>query len=137
MQKINDDENKVNLIKCPLPKIIYMSMKGLTTFTKKPEKSNNGTTYYTKKINNQQPGLPSLKMNTKFSFSPSKTNYVKGKPANNLNSINTKKLTNSRNAKIKSNDNNKKIKSKCESIRAKEIISKSKSTKYAKSIYGI
>ena len=39
MQKINEDENKVNLIKCPLPKIIYMSMKGLTTFTKKPEKS--------------------------------------------------------------------------------------------------
>ena len=111
MQKINEDENKVNLIKCPLPKIIYMSMKGLTTFTKKPEKTNNGTTYYTKKINNQQPGLPSLKMNTKFSFSPSKTNYVKGKPANNLNSINTKKVTNSRNAKIKANDNNKDINS--------------------------
>ena len=111
MQKINEDENKVNLIKCPLPKIIYMSMKGLTTFTKKPEKSNNGTTYYTKKINNQQSGLPSLKMNSKFSFSPSKTNYVKGKPVNNLGSINAKKVANSRNAKIKANEHNKDINS--------------------------
>ena len=45
MQKINEDENKVNLIKCPLPKIIYMTMKGLTTFENHPEKSSNITTY--------------------------------------------------------------------------------------------
>ena len=111
MQKINEDENKVNLIKCPLPKIIYMSMKGLTTFTKKPEKSSNGTTYYTKKINNQQSGLPSLKINSKFSLSPSKTNYVKGNPVNNLGSIKAKKVTNSRNTKIKANEHNKDINS--------------------------
>ena len=71
------------------------------------DKSNNDN--INRNNNNQQPGLPSLKMNTKFSFSPSKTNYVKGKPANNLNSINAKKVTNSRNAKIKANDNNKDI----------------------------
>ena len=107
MQKINEDEKKVNLIKCPLPKIIYMSMKGLTTFTKKPENSTNGTTYYSKKINHQQSGLPSLKITTKTSFSPHKTNYVKGKPVNNLNNINAKKISSSHNAKINTSDNNK------------------------------
>ena len=84
MEKMIEDEKKLNLIKCPLPKIIYMSMKGMNNFTKKEEKTSNNT-YYTKKINHQNPGLPSLKMSAKISFSPSKTNYLKGKMINNLN----------------------------------------------------
>ena len=100
MEKINEDEKKLNLIKCPLPKIIYMSMKGLTVFPKSKEKTTNNTTYYTKKLNPQQTGLPSLKMNTKFSFSPNKTNYTKGKQANNLNNINAKKNFKYNNTKI-------------------------------------
>ena len=100
MQKINEDENKVNLIKCPLPKIIYMTMKGLTTFENHPEKSSNITTYYTKKINHQNPGLPSLKMSTKLSFSPNITNYVRGTTINNLNNINSKKTQNFHSTKI-------------------------------------
>ena len=100
MEKINEDEKKLNLIKCPLPKIIYMSMKGLTVFPKSKEKTTNNTTYYTKKLNPQQTGLPSLKMNTKFSFSPNKTNYTKGKQANNLNNINAKKSFKYNNTKI-------------------------------------
>ena len=55
-----EDEKKVNLIKCPLPKIIYMSIKGLSTVPKKPEKASNSTTYYTKKLAYLKPGLPSL-----------------------------------------------------------------------------
>ena len=109
MQKTNEDEKKVNLIKCPLPKIIYMTMKGLSTFPKKPEKSTNSTTYYTKKLNPYQPGLPSLKMNSKLSFSPNKTNYVKGKPVNNLNNINSKKVSNFHTTKNNNNDNSKDI----------------------------
>ena len=103
MQKISEDEKKVNLIKCPLPKIIYMTMKGLTTYPKKPEKTNNSTTYYTKKMNPEHPGLPSLKMNTKLSFSPNKTNFIQGKLVNN---INAKKVSNFHNSKVNANDNN-------------------------------
>ena len=106
MQKINEDENKVNLIKCPLPKIIYMTMKGLTTFENHPEKSSNITTYYTKKINHQNPGLPSLKMSTKLSFSPNITNYVRGTTINNLNNNNSKKTQNFHSTKINVNENN-------------------------------
>ena len=77
MENINEDEKKVNLIKCPLPKIIYTTINGLTTFHKKSfNTSNNSNTYYSRKINNKSPGLPSLKTNTKFSSSPNKTNYI-------------------------------------------------------------
>ena len=97
-----EDEKKLNLIKCPLPKIIYMSMKGMNNFTKKEEKTSNNT-YYTKKINHQNPGLPSLKMSAKISFSPSKTNYLKGKMINNLNA---KKSNNFHSTKININVSN-------------------------------
>ena len=104
MQKSNEDDKKINLIKCPLPKIIYSTMSGLTTVSKKAENSTNSNTYYFKKINNNSPGLPSLKSNTKYSSSPNKTNYLNIKMNNNHNN------NNNNNSKTKINKNNKEIK---------------------------
>ena len=84
MQKINEDEKKLNLIKCPLPKIIYSAMSGFGSIPKKSETSSTITTYYSKKNNKQRYGLPSLKKNIKFSSSPNKTNYINIKISNNL-----------------------------------------------------
>ena len=53
MKKENDDEKKVNLIKCPLPKIIYTAMSSLSTFQKKSGNTTSNNTYYLKKSNNQ------------------------------------------------------------------------------------
>ena len=103
---MHEDEKKVNLIKCPLPKIIYMSIKGLTSFPKKSEKSSN-TTYYTKKLSHQQPGLPSLKMTSKLSFSPNKTNYTKELQSRKLNNLNVKRALNININQINADDNNK------------------------------
>ena len=116
MKKI-EDEKKVNLIKCPLPKIIYMTMNGLTTYPKNPEKPTNINTYYTKKTNHHQRGLPSLKMNTKVSFSPNKTNYTKGIITNKLNKINEKNS-----GKVRSSQNN--VKENNEINKNKETIKK-------------
>ena len=102
-----EDEKKVNLIKCPLPKIIYMSIKGLSTVPKKPEKASNSTTYYTKKLTHLKPGLPSLKMSTKFSFSPNKTNYEKDIQSKKFNNLNTKKEENVNMNKINAEESNK------------------------------
>ena len=102
-----EDEKKVNLIKCPLPKIIYMSIKGLSTVPKKPEKASNSTTYYTKKLTHLKPGLPSLKMSTKFSFSPNKTNYEKDIQSKKFNNLNTKKEENVNMNKINVEESNK------------------------------
>ena len=110
MKKKLEDEKKVNLIKCPLPKIIYMTMKGLTTYPKNSEKPSNINTYYTKKVNHQR-GLPSLKMSTKVSFSPNKTNYTKGiitnKLNNNMNEKNSGKVRPSKNNVKENNEINK------------------------------
>ena len=35
MEKINEDEKKINLIKCPLPKIIYSALNSQIKFPKK------------------------------------------------------------------------------------------------------
>ena len=111
MKKI-EDEKKVNLIKCPLPKIIYMTMKGLTTYPKNPEKPSNISTYYTKKVNHHQRGLPSLKMSTNVSFSPNKTNYTKGIITNKLNNMNEKNSGKARPSKNNAKQNNEINKSK-------------------------
>jgi hypothetical protein len=101
MQKSNEDDKKINLIKCPLPKIIYSTMSGLTTVSKKAENSTNSNTYYFKKINNNSPGLPSLKSNTKYSSSPNKTNFLNIKMNNNHNNNNSKAKINKNNKEIK------------------------------------
>ncbi len=104
MQKSNEDEKKINLIKCPLPKIIYSTMNGLTTASKKSENPTNSNTYYFKKINNQSPGLPTLKSNanTKYSSSPNKTNYMNIKMNSNHNNHNSKtKINKNSNKDIK------------------------------------
>ena len=110
MENINEDDKKVNLIKCPLPKIIYTTINGLSTFPKKSlNTSNNSNTYYSRKINNKSPGLPSLKTNTKFSSSPNKTNYINIKMSNNLNK-NNNNTKNNKNIQINKIINNKEIK---------------------------
>ena len=79
MQKSNEDEKKLNLIKCPLPKIIYTTMSRYTTFSKNSENTSSNNTYYSKlnsiQNTNQNTGLPSLKSSKKFHSSPNKTNY--------------------------------------------------------------
>ena len=86
MQKVNDDEKKVNLIKCPLPKIIYTATSSLSTFSKKSGNTTSNNTYYLKKNNNQNSDLPSLiTNNNKYPTSPNKTNYLNIKLNNNLN----------------------------------------------------
>ena len=110
MEKVNENEKKLNLIKCPLPKIIYTSINGQPNFAKKSVNTSNNNTYYSRKINNRSPGLPSLKTNAKFSSSPNKTNYVNIKITNNINNYsNIKNLTNN-NAKIHKINNNKDVK---------------------------
>ena len=94
MQKGNDDEKKVNLIKCPLPKIIYTAMSSLSTFQKKSGNTTSNNTYYLKKSNNQNRDLPSLiTNNNKYPTSPNKTNYLNIKLNNNLNNNKTKNTT--------------------------------------------
>ena len=66
MEIINEDEKKINLIKCPLPKIIYTTLNGQIKFSKKSLNTSNNATYYSRKINNRSPGLPSLKTKNKF-----------------------------------------------------------------------
>ena len=125
---MHEDEKKVNLIKCPLPKIIYMSIKGLASFSKKPEKSSN-TTYYTKKLSHQQPGLPSLKMTSKLSFSPNKTNYTKELLSKKLNNLNVKRSLNINNNQINADDNNK--------IDNNKVMNKKQSMKEILNSYGL
>ena len=125
---MHEDEKKVNLIKCPLPKIIYMSIKGLTSFSKKPEKSSN-TTYYTKKLTHQQPGLPSLKMTSKLSFSPNKTNYTKELQSKKLNNLNVKRSLNININQINADDNNK--------IDNNKVMNKKQSMKEILNSYGL
>ena len=114
MEKINEDEKKINLIKCPLPKIIYTTLNGQIKFSKKSLNTSNNNTYYSRKINNRSPGLPSLKTNTKFSSSPNKTNYLNIKLNNNLNnnlySNNNVKNNPNNNLKMNKINNNKEIK---------------------------
>ena len=127
MQKLNEDEKKINLIKCPLPKIIYSTMSGLTTSSKKSENVSNNNTYYFKKITNQSPGLPSLKTNTKFSSSPNKTNYMSIKLNNHLNNnANNNSKNNANNNKMNKVNNNKEIKKQT----LKEILSSYGLSKY-------
>ena len=125
---MHEDEKKVNLIKCPLPKIIYMSIKGLTSFSKKPEKSSN-TTYYTKKLTHQQPGLPSLKMTSKLSFSPNKTNYTKELQSKKLNNLNVKRSLNININQINADDSNK--------IDNNKVMNKKQSMKEILNSYGL
>ena len=114
MEKINEDEKKINLIKCPLPKIIYTTLNGQIKFSKKSLNTSNNNTYYSRKINNRSPGLPSLKTNTKFSSSPNKTNYLNIKLNNNLNNnlYSNNNVKNNPNINLKMNkiNNNKEIK---------------------------
>ena len=111
MEKSNEDEKKINLIKCPLQRIIYTTLKGQNKISKKSLNTFNNNTYYSRELANKSPGLPSLKMNNKFSSSPNKTNYINIKMTNNLsNNNNAKNITNN-NIKInKLNNNNKEIK---------------------------
>ena len=86
MQKGIEDEKKVNLIKCPLPKIIYTAMSSHSTFSKKSGNTTSNNTYYLKKNNIQNKDLPSLiSNNNKYPTSPNKTNYLNIKLNNNLN----------------------------------------------------
>ena len=116
MQKAKEDENKLNLIKCPLPKIIYSTICGLPTFPKKPGVIASTNTYYSKKNSNQRRGLPSLKTNNKFISSPNKTNYINVKQANNLNNTSNNMINMNKTNDLKmnrvnksSNNNNKEI----------------------------
>ena len=116
MQKAKDDEKKLNLIKCPLPKIIYSTICGLSTFPKKSGITTNSNTYYSKKNSNQRKGLPSLKNNNKFSSSPNKTNYLNPKLTNNLNNTNNNMTSMNKTNNIKmnrvtnsNNNNNKEV----------------------------
>ena len=111
MEIPNEDEKKVNLIKCPLPRIIYTTLNGQNKISKKSLNTSNNNTYYSRKLNNRSPGLPSLKTNNKFSSSPNKTNYINIKMTNNLsnNNNNTKNIINN-NTKINKINNNKEIK---------------------------
>ena len=88
MQKVNEDENKKNLIKCPLPKIFYTTINGLDTFTKKTENTTSLNPYFSKKNSKKITGLPSLKKNIKNHSPPNKTNYSNIKINNNLNKNN-------------------------------------------------
>ena len=126
---MHEDEKKVNLIKCPLPKIIYMSIKGLTSFSKKPEKSSNSTIYFTKKLTHQQPNLPSLKMSSKLSFSPNKTNYTRDIQSKKLNNLDVKKSMNLNINQINIDDNNK--------IDNHKIMNKKQSMKEILNSYGL
>jgi hypothetical protein len=111
MEKSNEDEKKINLIKCPLPRIIYTTLNGQNKISKKSLNTSNNNTYYSRKLNNRSPGLPSLKTNSKFSSSPNKTNYLNIKMTNNLGNNNNAKSIISNNTKInKINNNNKEIK---------------------------
>ena len=120
MQKAKEDEKKLNLIKCPLPKIIYSTICGLPTFPKKSGITANTNTYYSKKNSNQRKGLPSLKTNIKFTSSPNKTNYTNAKISNHLNNTinnmtNMNKTNNIKMNKVNNsinNNNNKEINSK-------------------------
>ena len=120
MQKAKEDEKKLNLIKCPLPKIIYSTICGLPTFPKKSGITANTNTYYSKKNSNQRKGLPSLKTNNKFTSSPNKTNYTNAKISNHLNNTsnnmtNMNKTNNIKMNKVNNsinNNNNKEINSK-------------------------
>ena len=103
MQNAKEDEKKLNLIKCPLPKIIYSTICGLPTFPKKSGITNSTNTYYSKKNSNQRKGLPSLKTNNKFSSSPNKTNYINAKPTNNLNNTNNNMINMNKTNNIKMN----------------------------------
>ena len=109
MEKENEEEKRINLIKCPLPKIIYSTINGLSTFSRKSLNTSNNNTYYSRKINNKSPGLPSLKSNNKFTSYSNKTNYINLKPNNNLNNSNNSKNMNE-NIKINKINNNKEIK---------------------------
>ena len=116
MQKAKEDENKLNLIKCPLPKIIYSTICGLSTFPKKSGIVASTNTYYSKKNTNQRSGLPSLKTNNKFISSPNKTNYINVKLSNNLNNTSNNMTNMNKTNDIKmnrvnnsSNNNNKEI----------------------------
>ena len=94
MQKGNEDEKKVNLIKCPLPKIIYTAMSSLSTFSKKSGNTTSNNTYYLKKNNIQNRDLPSLiTNNNKYPTSPNKTNYLNINLNNNLNNNKLKNTT--------------------------------------------
>ena len=127
MENINKDEKKVNLIKCPLPNIIYTTINGLTTFQKKSfNTSNNSNTYYSRKINNKSPGLPSLKTNNKFSSSPNKTNYISIKMNNNLNKNNNNEKNNKSIQINKIINNNKDIKK----LNLKEVLKSYGLSKY-------
>ena len=111
MEIINEDEKKINLIKCPLPKIIYTTLNGQIKFSKKSLNTSNNATYYSRKINNRSPGLPSLKTKNKFSSSPNKTNYINIKLNNNLRSSNNTKNNINKNVNLNKTANaNKEIK---------------------------
>ena len=109
MEKVIEEQKRINLIKFPLPKIIYSTINGLTTFSKRSLNSSNNNTYYSRKINNKSPELPSLKMNNKFTSYSNKTNYTNVKPNDNLNNMNNTKIMNE-NIKISKINNIKDIK---------------------------
>ena len=111
MEKINEDEKKINFIKCPLPKIIYSALNSQIKFPKKSLKThNNNNTSYSRKMNNRSPGLPSLKANTKILSSPSKTNYINIIKNNNLTVNNNSKNSIKNNKKLNTIHINKEIK---------------------------
>ena len=111
MEKSNEDEKKINLIKCPLPRIIYTKLNGQNKISKKSLNTSNNNKYYSRELNNRSPGLPSLKMNNKFSSSPNKTNYINIKMTINLsNNNNAKNLVNNNTKINKINNNIKEIK---------------------------
>ena len=94
MQKGNEDEKKMNLIKYPLPKIIYTATSGLSTFQKKSGNTTSNNSFYLKKSYNQNRDLPSLiTNNNKYRTSPNKTNYLNIKLNNNLNNNKTNNTT--------------------------------------------
>jgi hypothetical protein len=109
MQKAKEDEKKLNLIKCPLPKLIYSTIGGLSTFPKKSGNATSTNTYYSKKNSNQRRGLPSLKTNNKFTSFPNKTNYMNVKQSSNFNNSSSNMTNMNRTNNLKMNRTNNSI----------------------------